>query len=95
MFAGVDGGGGEDKNPEAPNPDCNNSWDVAGWTEKSDRWTDELGDDVDDPTVEGTPIPPMDALWAVAAAIVARWWWKSPLDGVPDEGCTVASLLYV
>lgn len=95
IFAGVEGGAGEAKKFEALKPDCNSSWDVAGWTEKSARCTDDTGDDVEVPPEDGTPIPPMDALWAVAAAIVARWWWKSPLDGVPEEGWTVARRLYV
>lgn len=92
MFDGVDGGCGEARKFEALKPDCSSNWDVAGWTEKSVLCTDEPGEELE---VAPDEIPPIEALWAVAAAIVARWWWKSPLEGVDGVGCTVAKRLYV
>lgn len=93
MLDGVEGWGGVAKKFEALKPDCSSNWDVAGWTEKSDLCTELPGDELEVVFDDGTLIPPIDALCAVAAAIVAKWWWKSPLEGVADEGCTAAKRL--
>lgn len=62
MFVGVEGCGGEARKFEALNPDCSNSCDVAGWTEKSDRCTDAPGDELEVLLDDGTLNPPIDAL---------------------------------
>jgi hypothetical protein len=45
---------------------------VAGWTEKSVLCTDVPAEELEVLPVDGTLMPPIDALCAVAAAIVAK-----------------------